>query len=383
MRVTSISLRNFRNHRSTDISFKKPIVVLHGLNGAGKTSVLEAIAIASVSKSFLPTSDSLLIRAGANEYQISVHAEMDSGATYNVGISFELNSRKRIAGTLGENLYPKEMIGIFPSVVLSPDYKDITSGSPGDRRRFLDTVLSQESRVYMGNVLALRHTLKQRNALLNGLKTGQNRDDSSLSFWTEELIVKSAEVVARRARFIEEFVPIFLREYQSITQSEELAQIEYQPDTLFPINQEFMSVEQNIECYRSEAQIIISQELRRGMTIFGAQKDELSIKLNGGEARDICSQGQHKSLLIALKLAEFKFLSEVCDQTPVFLLDDLFSELDSRRTRFVLDTVLRMNAQVFISTTETAKIEENLPSEFSSSDVVDYFEVRDGEVVRQ
>jgi len=362
MHLRSLSLMNLRNHDQTDVEFSPVLNIIEGANGAGKTTILEGIAICGLSKSFLPTTETLLIRQTADFYRASAAALTDLGVPYKIAVQYAAGSRKMIGSSIGENLSPKEIIGEMPLIILSPDFKEITFGSPDHRRRFIDMMLSQASKRYAEESLNLKRILKQRNNILSQAKQHGTFNEDILEVWTTSFIETSAEIAHRRLQFISEFAPYFLEAYRQVTSEDERVEIRYEPDSLPPeITANSPSIAELETAYLSVAKRRKTEELRRGVTVFGAQKDDLYIGINGGNAREYASQGQHKSLLIALKAAEFEYLRNAKSEMPIMLFDDIFSELDKIRTERVFKNILHSGAQTFITTTESESLRRSIP----------------------
>lgn len=255
---------------------------------------------------------------------------------------------------------PKDILGELPLIILSPDFKEITFGSPDDRRRFMDALLSQAKYVYVEAAINLKKIIKQRNALLQKAKIyGQKPDETLLDIMTNQMMDAGSTLASLRAQFISEFTPHFLDAYGKLTDGNEQVGIVYQPDTAN--SRILISKEDFNESYMLAYRTLKEEEMRRGTTLFGPQKDDIEITINGGRARETASQGQHKSLLISIKWAEFTYLRDVRDETPILLFDDIFSELDGERTARVLRQVLDSGAQTFITTTEGEKLIASLP----------------------
>jgi DNA replication and repair protein RecF len=379
MHIRSLSLMNLRNHEQTDVDFSPELNIIEGENGAGKTTILEGIAICGLSKSFLPTAETLLIRQHADFYRASAAAESNLGVGYKIAVQYSAGSRKLIGSSIGENLSPKDIIGEMPLIVLSPDFKDITFGSPDNRRRFMDMMLSQATKRYAEESLNLKRILKQRNNLLSQAKLHGTINEDILDVWTASFAETSAEIALRRLNFIQEFSPYFLEAYRSVAGVSEPVEIRYEPDSLSP---EIMANSPKISdletAYLAIAKRRKIEEMKRGVTVFGAQKDELYIGINGGNAREYASQGQHKSLLIALKTAEFEYLRTAKNETPIMLFDDIFSELDAIRTARVFQNIISSKAQTFITTTESESLRKAIPNGVESA----FFRVESGIIRR-
>ncbi len=362
MRIKQLNISNLRNHTLSEIEFSEGLNIFYGLNGSGKTTILEAIAVAAFSKSFLPVQDSSLVQSGANSYAISVKAVNDYGIPYNISINFDKQKKKEINSNIGDRLAPKDIIGEIPCIILSPDYKSITFGAPGDRRDFIDKLLSQSSRKYLDELIKYRKTLRQRNRLLQQAKISNNYDSKLLDALTEMLINSSIEIVKKRISFINRFTPIFREIYKYVSESKETVELDYIPNALSGLPGDSIHTDEEIRnSYQEVADVLINDELRRGQTLFGPQRDDLRIIINGGSAKERASQGQHKSLLISLKFAEFNYLKEIKNETPVALFDDIFTELDAERTHKVLSLLELNYAQTMITITDINHLKRQIP----------------------
>ena len=365
MRVNSIKIKNFRNHLEKEFAFADGINVIWGNNGAGKTTILEAISVCSISKSFITNADAILINENENQYYISSNCTNDLNLPYKINVSFTPKQPKEISSNIGNRLLPKDIIGEIPLIVLSPDYKKITSGSPESRRQFINSLLSQANKNYLEKLFEHRKILKQRNSLLSHFKGVLNKNNETLlpilHQWSQSLINVSADLIIRRNEFIADFNPIFIDSYNVISNSKEKVNITYQPDT---INEKIIDKNQVIEILTQRSNAILNTEIKRSTTLFGAQKDDIKITINSGTAKEYASQGQHKSLLIAIKFAEFRYLLEKKNETPIILFDDIFSELDNIRIGKVLELVSQSNAQIFITLTDPSIIKNatNIPT---------------------
>ncbi|MBE2188307.1 MAG: DNA replication and repair protein RecF [Desulfobulbaceae bacterium] len=355
MKIHKIHIVNLRNHADNLIELSPLTNIIHGSNGSGKTTILESVALASHSKSFQPTDDKNLIRWDENRYFVNVFADYDLEVPYEISINYNRGSRKQINSSKGENLFPKDIIGEMPIVILTPDYKAITFGSPQDRRQFIDTVLSQASKYYVDAILKQKKYLKHRNAILGQFAREHKIDEKLLATATDFFISYSSDVIYKRFQFIKEFIPFFKQSYAEITDSVEIVDLQYKPDNI--AFSQFAKIEKSeiTEQLVKASKNLYQNELRRGTTLFGPQKDDIDIFINQGLAKDAASQGQHKSLLISLKFAEFEFLKTVVRETPIILLDDIFSELDAVRSQKVLELLLTKNAQTLITVTEPDK----------------------------
>lgn len=353
MVIQSVSVAHLRCHEHSRIDCAADITVLAGPNGSGKTSILEAISVCAIGTSFVPIQDSSLIMAGLPACTASVEAASDAGIPYRVGVEIREGVRKKISSTHGSNISAKDLIGELPIVALSPDHKSITFGSPSDRRSYLDRVMAQCSRRYRDLLYEHRRVLKHRNALLC------KHQWNELDVWTEKFIEISAEIIERRYQFLNELIPIVRDEYEIVSEKKEWVDVNYRPDGI-PNEMRGAARTVLIRILREQWQRAADRERARETTLFGPHKDEVEIVINDRPVRDTASQGQHKSLLIALKLAECRKLLEQKNERPVVLFDDVFSELDFGRSAQVLTRILRLGMQSFITTTEGNRLLEHM-----------------------
>jgi DNA replication and repair protein RecF len=364
MRARSIRLRNFRNHTDSTVEgLSGQINVLAGPNGAGKTSILEGLSLATLTKSFTTYSDAVLIRSGETTLEVEANFESDLSVSHRVGVEITLGPpiRKTIIANSERLRSSAELVGRAPVVVLTPDEKIITSGPPSERRRFLNMVLSQASRSYLEDELEYRRALKQRNAILADAKQ-QRRSlsyvQSSLAPWTALVIKHGVRIMRRRSAFTDEFRPRLLRAYAMLSEDREGPSLSYLPMGLENINVigDFESL------LTEESKKNEIEEIRRGTTLFGPHRDELVLNINPEQsAKFYASQGQHKTLLVAMKLAEFEYLREAAGETPILLLDDVFSELDELRAHQLLDLAESGHfGQTFITSTDGQRFRNKL-----------------------
>lgn len=355
MVIRSVGLYDVRNHEGTELAFARHVNILTGRNGSGKTSVLEAIGMCAIGRSFVPVPDTALIRHGTDAATMLVTADRDLGAPWRVKVTVREGARKRIETSLASNATARDLIGELPMVALSPDHKAVTFGAPAERRAFVDAVMAQASPRYRDLLYELRRLLKQRNATL-----AMQIDDGTLTTWTDAFVACSAEIVLRRRDFLLDLAPRVRDAYRTVSGGEEEIDLRYVPDNVNDVDaRDLVAIERMLA---DTADRLRHAELRRGTTMFGPQKDEVDLLINEGLVRETASQGQHKSLLVALKLAECDVLHRARNERPVVLLDDVFSELDRTRIERVMQGVLAMGMQCFVTTTEGDGIGDMVPA---------------------
>lgn len=355
MRLVSISLRGFRNHSDTVLEFSGGTNIILGDNGQGKTNILEAISYLCLTKSFYASSDTLVLGFDHSLFEVKGLLISDGGVGYDVRVTYVLESKEKAYFQNKRRMEPLyTIIGRFPIVVLSPEHAPITFGSPVERRKFLDIVLSQASASYAQDILEYRRIVRQRNKILLGAKIGRMDPGTTLEPWDEQLARVGSRVTYKRKTFIDEFHPYLLSAYQHITDSDESPAMKYIPS---PVVDCSVSEEDMVQIVRRELRDRRRDEIQLGTSLIGPHRDEVAFTINDKDLRKYASQGQHKTFLLALKIAEFFYLKEHRGETPIVLLDDVFSELDGHRTKRVL-RLLGDLSQSFITSTSAALFDE-------------------------
>lgn len=371
MVIRSVSVSQLRNHVSSRIDCASAITIISGANGVGKTSILEAVSLCAIAKTFVPVPDASVIQFGFDECMASVEAISDRDVPYNVQIELKKGARKKITSNHSSNLSPKDIIGDIPMVALSPDHKSITLGSPADRRAFVDAVMAQSSKRYTELLYEHRRILKQRNILLDGIRVNGLHGglQEELDTWTQMMVQVNANICSRRSEFLLKLEVLVKDFHAQVSAQAEVIAVEFQPDNVV-INPttRVISMEEAAEQYTQIAVDVRRQECARGTTVFGPQKDEVSLLINRMLVRESASQGQHKSLLVALKLAECTMLNDTLSERPVVLLDDVFAELDADRCIQVMAIVVGMGMQCFVTTTNSDEIMRLLENSASTNE---------------
>jgi len=347
MNVTRLLIKNFRNHAHTALEFDTGINALVGDNGQGKTSILEAISFLSLTKSFSTTNDETVVQLGKERFEIQGTITTDGGIENCVCVTYTITPPGKqitINQTPPETL--ASVIGMFPIVVLSPENRSVTFGPPADRRKFMDLILSQMSSVYFSDLLEYRRVVRQRNKILSDARTREADWPEIIAPWSVNLVKYGSRIIHRRRQFVDEFRQYVRHSYSDLVGDNEAPSIEYS-GTVPDAN----TIETISALMTSQVQERRGEEFRRGVTLVGPHRDELVLKINGVSVQKYASQGQHKTLLAALKLAEFFYMRERRNQVPIVLLDDVFSELDEHRSRRILDLVSGLG-QTFVTATD-------------------------------
>jgi DNA replication and repair protein RecF len=352
MTVEKIHLWCFRNHRETEISFYHQSNILVGKNGQGKTNILEALSYLCLTKSFFGAQDATVLMIGEPSFCIEGSFTLRNGHSAVVHTAFTATTNEKNVTVNAIKLKKRsDHIGQFPVVVLSPEHTAITMGGPAERRRFIDLAIAQSSSLYLDDIMEYRKILRQRNSILAEVKARHTQVPESINAWNESFLRYAGSIIHRRRIFLEQFSERVVTAYRTLTGAEEIPWIEYIPDREGKNADEIRS--------ELERELIEKQgdEIRIGTTLVGPHRDEIRFTLNNQEIRKYASQGQHKTFLIALKIAEFQSLKELCTETPIVLLDDVFSELDEERTQQLIEQVAGLG-QTFITTTENTFVDK-------------------------
>lgn len=354
MKLKSIELKNFRNHVSTSIQCSTGINIFLGNNGEGKTNILEGISYSCLTKSFFAESDLLVLKFGEKVFTAEGIIVSDGGIEYEVCVEFDSTlNQKTIMVNHSKIEKASLLVGQFPLVILSPDQSAITHGTPAERRKFIDFIISQTSRKYLEGLIEYRKILRQRNKILSEISILREEHEELLDPWNIKLIQVGSQIIKKRKEFIEEFRVAFAETYKVLSGSHEQPGMLYVPS--FDIK-DGTSIE---ILFEQAIQNKFAEEKRAGFTLVGPQRDEVLFQINAMQAKEYASQGQHKTILVALKLAEFKYIKMQCHETPILLLDDVLSELDSERSERLLSTVTSVG-QVFITSTEERALDRML-----------------------
>ncbi len=295
-----------------------------------------------------------------------------NGNRSQVEIDFSLaGGRKKIRLNNNPLASAAELIGLFPLVTLSPQYRGITSGPPSERRSFMDMVISQAHPAYVKELFEFRRILRHRNALLGSAEGLVSRlDNGALDSWDDTYVRICARILERRRAFLERFTPYVVSAYEEIANAGEEPRLEYQA-TFDCLEDRELS----LDAMKAQLREHLVHDVRRGTTFIGPHRDDLALLLNGLDVRHQASQGQVKSFLIALKVAEFRYLQDQTEEIPVLLLDDIFSELDDMRLERVLHLIGRIGQTLITSVNKSTR--QLLPTIGARFDV---FEVAAGHV---
>ncbi len=351
MVLTDLELVNFRLHRHTVLKFSENLNYIVGGNGQGKTTVLESIYYLCTTKNLNQYLDKETVNFEEDYFEIT--GKFKDSVENKVHIHFSKETNRKTTSLDDKNVgRASDLIGKFPVVTLVQSDHAITMGSPSERRKFVDSVISQSSDTYLRILLDYNKVLKQRSQLLTDIR--ERKDEKlllQLDAWTESLIKNGSELIKHRQKFRDEFEGYLIESYSKIMGEEEKPGIQYL----------FFDKSIDIENVESELRDLLNEErdneIRRATNLVGPHRDDFLFTTNNMELRKYGSQGQHKTFQIALRFGEFFFIKDKQRKTPIFLMDDVYGELDTYRAQKISD-YLNEVGQAFITMTDFGRLEK-------------------------
>lgn len=345
MYLKELRLYNFKNYSENIFSFTRGINCFIGDNGEGKTNVLDAIYYLSFTKSYFNLLDNQNIRHGEDFFAVHGKFQRDGGDADEVSCIQKRNSKKqfRINGKDYDRL--ADHIGEFPLVMVSPYDRDLINEGSEIRRKYIDSVISQFDRAYLDDVMSYNKALMQRNALLRQFSEKNYFDGNALEIYAHQMQPPATRIYQKRKEFFTQFLPVFREYFRFISNDKEQVNITYNSDLEKKSLSELLT--DNIDR---------DQYLR--YTSAGIHKDDLDFLIGSLPVKKFGSQGQQKSFLIALKLAQFEYTKKLKGYSPILLLDDIFDKLDFNRVSQIINLVGGNNfGQVFVTDTQPERIE--------------------------
>lgn len=345
MILKRISILNYKNLEQVELDFSKKLNCFFGQNGMGKTNLLDAIYFLSFCKSAGNPIDSQNIRHEQDFFVIQGFYENEDGNAEEIYCGMKRRSKKHFKRNKKEYTRFSDHIGFLPLVMVSPADAELISGGSDERRRFMDVVISQYDKEYLNALIRYNKALQQRNTLL---KSDLPVEEELFLIW-EEMMAQAGEIVfQKRESFIKEFIPIFQSFYSFISQDKEKVGLSY-----------------DSHARESSLLEVLKQSRERdkimGFSLRGIHKDELNMYLGEFPIKKEGSQGQNKTYLIALKLAQFDFLKRTGQTVPLLLLDDIFDKLDASRVEQIIKLVAGDNfGQIFITDTNREHLDRIL-----------------------
>ncbi len=353
MHLKTLSLVNFKNYEQVDIPLSSKINCFVGENGVGKTNLLDAIHYLSLCKSNLNPVDSQNVRY--DQDFLVVQGLFDrKGKEENIYCGIRKQKKKQFKRNQKEYSKLSEHIGLIPLVMISPADSILINGGSEERRKFMNGVIAQYSRVYLENLIQYNRALTQRNKLLKDFAFSRNFDPQMLEIWDEHLVRYGEPIYEERIRFVNELLPVFNAFHSHVSGDREEVSLTYQAHL------------QETD-FREGLKASMEKDRIVQYTTFGIHKDDLGMDLGSYSLKKSGSQGQQKTFLVALKLAEFEFIRKLTKIPPILLLDDIFDKFDAGRVKHIISLVAENQfGQIFITDTNEQRLQgilQEIPAE--------------------
>lgn len=364
MHLKNIQLTQFKNFSRVQTSFSSEINCLLGVNGSGKTNLLDAIHYLCLTKSAFNPLDVQNIQHDRDFFAIKGDFQMGE-KTHEITCLLEAGKKKQLLNNGKAYEKMSEHVGLLPVVLIAPDETQLIKGGSEERRKFFDSLLSQLDKNYLDNLIRYQHFLKQRNALIKRFSERQRLDKVLLEPYDNELIALSMKIAKERDSFITQFIPLLLQHYAEISDEKEAVNVSYQG-----------------EGTKDEFEQLFKDSLKKDLllkrTNVGIHKDDYNFEINGYPIKKFGSQGQQKSFLIALKLAQFHVFKDMKKTKPILLLDDIFDKLDDLRIKKMIALVANKEfGQLFITDARPERSKKILGGIAAHTT---YFAVEDGHI---
>lgn len=324
MIIKSIKLEHFRNYESLDLDFEKGTNILYGDNAQGKTNVLEAIYLSATTKSHKGSKDKEIINFDKDESHIRTILDKD-GMEYRVDMHLRKSRSKGIAINGQPIKKAADLIGLLNVVFFSPEDLSIIKNGPSERRKFVDMELFQIDKYYLYNLNQYNKIINQRNKLLKDFYFNSDLNET-LQVWNMQLVTYGKQIISRRETFVEQLNEIIYDIHKNLSGGKEELKVVYEPNVS----------EDDFELKLKNSQ---EKDIKLKMTSVGPHRDDFCFMVNGVDIRKYGSQGQQRTAALSLKLAEIELVKKVTGDSPVLLLDDVLSELDSHRQNYLLNNI--------------------------------------------
>ena len=327
MHVKGVALKDFRNYKELYYTPSEGKNLICGDNAQGKTNLLEAVHLCAFGRSQRTVHDEDLVMRGEKNSIVKVRVSSDVNGEHTIGIFLGESKHIEIDGVRIKKF--ADLMGVLKVVMFSPESLSLIKGAPQERRRFLDMCISQLSRTYFYRLQQYSSALRQRNALLKTPDAYKNRE--YVRTWDEQLISAGAYITASRAKLLQALCPVAEDMHGMLSLERDTLELSYAPSICASDD-----VAEIRDAFTKKLDASFDDDIRRGMTSVGTHKDDIAVRINGEDARGFASQGQQRTAALALRLSEMEFIRRVSEESPVVLLDDVFSELDRDRCKALI-----------------------------------------------
>ena len=324
MIIKSIELADYRNYEELNLTFDRGTTILYGDNAQGKTNILEAVYVAATTKSHKGSKDRDIIRFGKEDAHIRTYLEKECVET-RVDMHLRKAGSKGIAIDGQKIKRAADLLGLCNVVFFSPEDLAIIKNGPAERRRFVDMELCQLDSIYLNDLNNYNKIVNQRNKLLKDMYLSPGLKET-LGIWDMQLVAYGSKIIERRKLFVSQLNEIIYEIHKRLSGGKEELKIKYEPDT-------------SVDDFESKLFMNMDRDMKLKMTSVGPHRDDFVFQIGGMDARKFGSQGQQRTAALSLKLAEIELVKKITNDTPVLLLDDVLSELDSNRQQLLLSAM--------------------------------------------
>ncbi len=384
MQVSTIELTCYRNYREQSITVQSDINVFFGANAQGKTNILEAVYLCACARSHRTSRDGDLISQGEDQYGVKITFMTRDGQEETIEIRY-------YEAVLGDPLRTRavrqiyqngvkldkisDLMGLFHAVIFAPEDLMLIKEGPSSRRRYIDLLISQLRPTYFQDLQRYGRMLMQRNKMLKDFRESSNHDPDQLDVWDLQLAECAARIISIRMIYTAKISEQAEKSHYSISSGKEKLNVRYKTITgISPKD----SINELTEKIYKKYKTNVYEDIQKGITSLGPHRDDLELLLNQEPMKPFASQGQQRSAVLSLKLAELEIITQEIGERPVLLLDDVMSELDADRRRCLLASIDQ--AQVFVTCTEASHVVSEIQQADQISRQFHYFEVQDGKV---
>ena len=344
MYIKSLNITNFKNIENAKLEFSQKLNCITGNNGSGKTNLLDAVHYLSFTKSYFSINDTIIINNNHSFFSLTGEYFLNN-KTEKIFCAYEKGKKKIVKRNDKPYKRFSEHIGLLPVVTVSPNDTVLVTGSGEERRKYIDSVISQYDKEYLHELIKYNKILSQRNRLLKNFRTSGYFDKETIEIYNEQLSVSGNIIFKKRKKFISELLPVFANYYNIISKQKEEVSLEYISHL-------------NTENFPDLLNASLEKDKIIGYTSQGIHRDDILLNINNLQLKKAGSQGQQKTFLIALKFAQFQFIKKIGKINPILLLDDIFDKFDAERVSEIIKLTRTNFGQIFITDTNPVRVKK-------------------------
>ena len=366
MFLNSLKIDNYKNLKNVKLKFTKKINCFIGNNGIGKTNIIDSIYHLAFTKSYFNPTTSQNVMTGTDYFSINGDYEIKDRRE-NIHCYYKIGQKKVIKRNSKVYNRISDHIGMINLVIISPHDRNLITEGSEMRRKFIDSVIGQVDKIYLQGIISYNKVISQRNSLLKYFFINRKFDKDTIESYNQQLISIGTPIFKERSKFMSTFIPIFKKYYSDISSGDEIVDISYKSDL-------------NSGSFSEILNESLSKDRFLQYTSRGIHKDDLIFNINNNRIKNFGSQGQQKSFLIALKLAQFDYYKTKFGNSPIILLDDIFDKLDQNRVRQIVQILEKKEfSQIFITDTHVDRVKDALSISKNKEEIFDLEKIKNNE----